>query len=254
MGSSVANIASLGNKHQHGLSNINLKAESSILQFMMQDDTNYLADFEFSSNHNQLVSEYSYQKSFVHGSVLSSVAQVGGVWGQNEAINGLGVELSGSFEFATPIGVTFNNSGKMLVANKNTVQKITASSTIDHDQGYDNLGLNINVSSKWGQTLTAAQNSQMTSNLLTRNNEFEQYTNGTQVNSKVGYGFVLGEDFRKLSVYSGYEFDVLTADKLLLGSRISIGSNFGLDILGTREISSEGDETAQIKFPGQLNW
>ena len=203
----IANIASFGNQDLHGLSNINLKAESSFLQFIMQDDTNYLADFEFSSNFNKLVSEYSYQKTFTQGSVLSSTAQIGGVWGQDKAINGLGVELSSDLELEIPIGVTFKGSGTVLIADENAVQKVVANSSIRLDHGNDGLGLNLEFSPKWGQTQANAQNSQLNSNILSSKYEFDQYTNGTQVSSKVGYVFELGEDFRKMTIYSGYEFD-----------------------------------------------
>ena len=81
-----------------------------------------------------------------------------------------------------------------------------------------------------------------------------QYTNGTQINSKVGYGFVLGEHTQTLTVYSGYEFDDQTEDELLLGSRVAIGSNFGLDLEGTRKISSVGDKASKFKLNGRLKW
>ena len=45
-----------------------------------------------------------------------------------------------------------------------------------------------------------------------------------------------------------------TQDELLLGSRVAIGSNFGLDIEGLREISKEGDQATQIQLNGRLNW
>ena len=252
--SGVANITSFGNQNLHGLSNINLKAESSFLKFIMQDDTNYLTNFEFSSTLNQLVSEYSYQKTFTQGSVLSSTAQIGGLWGQDKAINGLGVELSSGLELEIPIGVTFKGSGTVLIADENAIQKVLASSSIRFDHGNDGLGLNIEFSPKWGQTQANAQNSQLNSNILSSKYEINQYTNGTQVSSKVGYGFELGEDFRTMTIYSGYEFDDQNEDELLLGSRFAIGSNFGLDIEGLRKIGKEGDQKTQVQLNGRLNW
>ena len=90
-------------------------------------------------------------------------------------------------------------------------------STLSYDSGNDNLGLTITISPKWGHTLASAQRTLWDSNILTSNNNIGHYTNGTQINSKVGYGFVLGEHTQTLTVYSGYEFDDQTEDELLFG-------------------------------------
>ena len=65
-------------------------------------------------------------------------------------------------------------------------------STLGYDRGNDDLGLTITISQNWGQTLASAQHTLWNSDILTNKNEIGQYTNGTQINSKVGYGFVLG--------------------------------------------------------------
>ena len=81
-----------------------------------------------------------------------------------------------------------------------------------------------------------------------------QFTTGTQVKSKVGYGFTLGENSRKLTFYSGYLFDDQIEDELLLGSSVLISSNFGLDLEGIREISTTGDEASKLQLNGRLKW
>ena len=49
-------------------------------------------------------------------------------------------------------------------------------------------------------------------------------------------------------------FDDQTEDELLLGSKVTIGSSFGLDLEGTRELSSAGDEASKFKLNGRLKW
>ena len=81
-----------------------------------------------------------------------------------------------------------------------------------------------------------------------------QYTDGTQVSSELGYGFTLGEESRKLNLYSGYEFDAESDDQLSLGSSISIGSHLNLDLERTGTINSTDSETTKYQLNGRLTW
>ena len=102
-----------------------------------------------------------------------------------------------------------------MAGDDNTFQKMSARSSLKYDYGQDNLGLTIELSPAWGHSVANAQYSLWSSSILTGNNEFGQFINGTQISSKVGYGFVLGENSQALTLYSGYEFDNQTEDELL---------------------------------------
>ena len=134
------------------------------------------------------------------------------------------------------------------------IQKMSASSSLKYDYGQDNLGLTIELSPTWGHSFANAQNSLWSSNTFTNNNQFGEFNNGTQISSKVGYGFVFGENSQELTLYSGYEFDNQNDDELLFGSSVSISSNIKLDLEGNKKLSNEGSETSKLQLNGRLSW
>ncbi len=90
--------------------------------------------------------------------------------------------------------------------------------------------------------------------ILASDKEVGQYSDGTQVSSELGYGFTLGEETRKLNLYSGYEFDAESDDQLMLGSSISIGSHLSLNLEGTRAINSQESQATKYQLNGRLSW
>ena len=90
--------------------------------------------------------------------------------------------------------------------------------------------------------------------ILHDNSEMGQYYNGTQINSEIGYGFSISDSMGILTLYSGYDFDGQQNDELLMGTRVSIGSNFGFDVEGSQEIGTEGSSTSKVHFNGRLSW
>ena len=238
----------------NGITKLSVIGDSWFARQYVNGQDDLITNLQTDAQYYNVRTEGTHQYEFEGGSSLSPLISVGIRKDTKNQLSTLAIEFTGGLDYETPIGLTFTSSGHLLVADENTIQKISASSSLGYDRGHDDLGLTFTISPKWGQTLASAQNTLWSSNILNSNNEIGQYFNGTQINSKVGYGFVLGEDFRKLTIYSGYEFDDLTADELLLGSKISIGSNFGLDIEGIRELRTSGDETSKLQLNGRLNW
>ena len=164
------------------------------------------------------------------------------------------MELTSGFDFTEPIGLNLSGTGSMLYAGENTIKKMSINGTLGYDYGNDALGFTFALSPSWGQTLASIQNTLWSSNILASDKEVGQYSDGTQVNSELGYGFTLGEESRKLNLYSGYEFNAESEDLLSLGSSIAIGSHLSLDIEGTRVINTQLSEATKYQLNGRLTW
>ena len=165
-----------------------------------------------------------------------------------------GLELTSGFNYTDPIGLTMSGTGSLLLASGNEIQKMSLKGSVEFDYGSDDLGVTFALSPTWGQTQAEAQNSLWSSKILVSSKEVGQYTEGTQINSEIGYGFTLGEESRKLNLYSGYEFDAQSDDELLFGTSISIGSNIGLDLERTNKIGTPHSKMTKYQINGRLNW
>ena len=181
----------------HGLQAIILEVMLDLCSADLQTDAHYL----------RLRTEGTHQFSFALGSSLTPLISVGIRDDRKDQLSNFGMELSSGFDFTNPIGLNLSGSGNMLYTGENTIQKMSVNGTLGYDYGNDNLGLTFAISPTWGQTLASAQNTLWSSSILDSNKEVGQYSDGTQVSSELGYGFTLGEESRKLNLYSSYEFE-----------------------------------------------
>ena len=115
----VANLAVFGNQ-QYGSNSIDLKVNSSFIQFMMQDDTNFLSDYEYHSNFNRLVSEYSYQKTIEQGITLSSFVQFGGIWDNRIQLIRLVPKFQVDLKLLIGMDLKFQGTGNIYLINLKT--------------------------------------------------------------------------------------------------------------------------------------
>ncbi len=249
----VANITSFGNQHQHGLNSLNLKAESSVMQFAIQDDTNFIPDFEFNSNLNRLISEYTYQKTFEQGSSLSSFTQIGGVWGQNNTYDGFGIEVNGGFDFAKLYGFELSGDGQYLIDQTgDNYKNLAMIGELSFDSNYDQQGLQLKVSPSYG-TKSNLQYSGIDSwNLFNR--DITQIVPTTKITSEVAWGFNYSEDTVKLTPYYGFAIDDLALSSQHLGTKLRLGTNSYFTIEGNQATRANSLPDYSMKFTGKVLW
>ena len=249
----VANITSFGNQHQQGLNSFNLRAESSILQFVMHDDTNFISDFEFNSNLHRLTSEYTYQKTFEQGLSLSSFTQIGGVWGQNNTYDGFGIEVIGGFEFAKLYGFELSGDGQYLIDQTgDNYKNLAMIGELSFDSNYDQQGLQLKVSPSYG-TKSNLQNSGINSwNLFNR--DITQNEPTTKITSEVAWGFTYDKDSVKLTPYYGFTIDDLALSSQHLGTKLRLGTNAYFTVEGKQATRSNSLPDYIMNFTGKVLW
>ena len=238
----------------NGNMKLSVNGDSWFAKQYVKGQENLISDLETNAHYYNVRTEGTHQFELESGNSLTPFLSVGVRGDRKNQHSTLAMEFTSGFDFVSLVGINFTSSGQMLVANENTIQKMSANSSLGYDYGNDELGLTLEISPTWGQLQANSQNSLWSNNILASENEIGQYTNGTQVKSKIGYGFTLGENSRKLTFYSGYLFDDQIEDELLLGSSVLIGSNFGFDLEGIREISAAGDEASKLQLNGRLKW
>ena len=254
-------LALAGNKELYstdsilnGNSKLNLIGESWMARQFIDGKDGVLADLQTDAQYYRVRTEGTHEFTFERGSTLTPKVSLGMRGDTKAEQSTLGMEVTGGINFVNPLGLKWVGAGSMLLGNENTVQKISASSTFGFDLGNDKLGTILTLSPTWGQSSDDAQNNLWDSNILQDDSEMGQYTNGTQIDSEIGYGFAIGDNTGILTLYSGYEFDQQVDDELMVGTRVSIGSNFDLDVEGSQEIGTEGSNPTKVQFNGRLSW
>ena len=239
---------------RNGTTRLNIIGNSWFATNYIGGHAGVLTDLQTDTHYLRLRTEGTHQFSFVRGSSLTPLISVGIRDDRKDQLSNFGMELTSGFDFTDPIGLNLSGTGNMLYAGENTIQKISVKGTLEYDYGNDNLGLTFGISPTWGQTQASVQNLIWNSSILASVQEVEQYSDGTQVDSEIGYGFTLGEDSRKLNLYSGYKFDAESDDQLSLGTNVSIGSYLNLNLEGTRAINTQESEATKYQLNGHLTW
>ena len=238
----------------NGVTKLNIIGDSWFASNHIGGHAGVLSDLQTDAHYLRLRTEGTHQFSFARDSSLTPLISVGIRDDRKDQLTNFGLELSSGFDYSDPIGLTLSGNGSMLYAGESSIQKMSLTGSLGYDYGNDALGLTFAISPTWGQTLASVQNTLWSSNILASDSEIGQYSDGTQISSEIGYGFTLGENSRKLNLYSGFEFDAESDDKLSLGSSVLIGSNLSLDIEGTRAINSQESQTTKYQLNGRLSW
>ncbi len=250
---SVANITSFGNEQQYGLNSVNLKADSSLIQFAMQDDTNFLSDYEFSSNLNRLITEYSYQKTFERGSTLSSIAQLGGVLGQNDSYERMGIEVSAGVEVTNLYGFEFSGNGQyFLDQTENFFENGGVTGEVSFDKNNDQLGLQAKVSPSYGSISNQNISSTDIWNIFDR--ELTPNDQNAKLTSEIAWGFRIGDNSVKLTPYYQIQVNESVLKSQRLGTKFGIGTNANFTIEGKQDARFNSIPDYNMSFTGKISW
>ena len=238
----------------NGTTKLQLVGDSWFARQNIDGKSNLLSDLQTDAQFLRISTEATHQFEFERGSTFTPLISTGIRRDRKDQQSLFGLELTGGFDYTAPIGLTLSGSGSLLLASENEIQKMSLKGSLEYDYGRDDLGLTIALSPTWGQTQAEIQNTLWSSEILASSKEIGQYTEGTQINTEIGYGFILGEESQQLNLYSGYEFDAQADDELLLGTSISIGANFGVDIERAGKIGTPEDVATKYQINGRLTW
>ena len=249
----VANITSFGTEQRHGLNHINLKFDSSMMQFVMHDKLDFIADYKFNSNLNRLTSEYIYQKTFEQGSTLSSIAQFAGVWGRNYTNEKIGIELSGGLEVTNLTGFEFSGNGQYLLnQTDNFFESAGVKGEINFDKNNDRLGLQAKISSSYGsisnQKISDIEIWNDFDHGLTRNNPTMNAT------SEIAWGLNFATNAIELTPYYGVNIVDLALSSQSLGTKVRLGTNSYFAVKGTQERRTNSIANYKMGINGKFTW
>ena len=164
------------------------------------------------------------------------------------------MEFIGGFDFENPLGLTWSGKGRILLANEDSIQKISISSSFEFDHGNDELGMLFELSPSWGQANTKEQNDIWSSDIIESNGDLVQYSDGTQIDFEIGYGFGINDKSGILTPCSRYAFDHKNSDELLMGTEVKFGSNLEFDVNGVLKIGGEDTNINKVEFSGNFIW
>ena len=145
-----------------------------------------------------------------------------------DSINGM--EYRSGFEFNTPTRFSIASTGNLLLDQIDHIYRWTLSSTLNFGPNQDQAGVMIQVSSIIGDS-----GSLKSDNMASQYSPYEigelsgMYPN--RIGSEIGYGFDLLDSQISLTPFYRFEMTRTDINQFSVGSRVSFGSNFNVEIL-----------------------
>ena len=154
-------FAIAGNKVLHssnsilnGTSKLSIIGESWWARQYIDGREGVLADLQANAQYYQIRTERINKYTFDYGSSFTTLISVG-IRGDEKAKQSTsGMEFIGSFDFDNPLGLTWTGKGSILLANEDSIQIISTSSSFEFDHDNDELGMLLELTPSWGQANT----------------------------------------------------------------------------------------------------
>ncbi len=237
-----------------GTTRLSIKGDSWFAYRHIAGRDDILADFHTNTHHVRIRTESTHQFGFTTGSTLSPTISVGMRNDVKDQQSVLGLEIISGANYTNPIGLTVAGNGSMLIGPENQIQKIKIESSLTYDYGVDQRGLIAEVAPSWGQIDASIQNTLWDSNSLDSDFEHGRYSNGTSLTSELGYGFEILQGESTLTPISGFAVSTDQDYEYLLGTRLGLGPNTNIELLGIQEYNTAGNTTTSVHLNGKLNW
>ena len=240
------------NNFLNGESKVKIYGESWFARQLLDGREGVLSSLQTDSNYIRFGAEGIHRLEFESGSILTSNISTG-IRSDRKNLEELqGAEFTSGIEYNNPIGLKFSGSSKILIADGVSGPNIGLESTFGFDRGNDSLGLTLALSPKWRRIQSDYGNTLRSRNSITNNDKVNYYSNGTILDSQIGYGFSIADDFGILTLYNGAKFDGNALEKSILGAKVSFDSKFSADL----EVSSEfeSSQSTKLQMRGNLKW
>ena len=233
---------------------INLAAQGSVLytQQKLLGQNIVIGDSEVKSHQFDFSISATKTLETKNGSRFSPYFLVG-LHGENvTGISVKGMNYESGFKFNMSTGLSLASSGYLLQDQNNQIHRWHLNSSFNFDSNFDQQGIMIHVSPTIGSGKISQPDWISTQTTSFGNGDISE-SNSNQVASELGYGFDLFDGQVSLNPYSRFELIQSGLERFSVGGRASLGSNFNVEILGTRDISKE-NSSQQLSLKGGLSW
>ena len=238
-----------------GTSNLSLKGETWLAQQNIEwQMMELLGSIQTNAQHLRIRTEASHQFDLVNGSLLNPTISIGLRSDTKDLQSIRGLEFIGGANYTNSIGLTLAGNGNMLVGQDNQIQKLGLDSSLTFDWASDKRGWLIDIAPTWGQTNANIQNSLWSRNVLAANFESGQYTDGTSLNSEIGFGLEILQGSSIITPFGGFDYSDTQGTEYQVGTRMSFGTNAKINLTGTQSINSTKIITNKVQLEGSFSW
>ena len=259
--SNIYSVAANGRKQLYsstnflgGESSLSLNGISWIMRQTLGSENGLFDQISTWSHHLQLDSEFSQKFKFTNGAILSPKMSIGLHLDEHDKQSLLGLKFKSVSDFSLPTGLSLSGTGQLSFNEKNEIQNQSISGQFKYDKFNDGLGVNLIAQSNWGTF--QIDNSAILANNDLFENTIDSHNPSSQIDftTEIRYGIHLFENRGILTPYSRFELSDEGQNKYQIGSQISIGSHFSLDLKTELENLAIGSNKEEFQLNGTINW
>ena len=238
----------------NGESKLNTYGESWLAKQFISGKEGVLTNIQTDAHHLRFGAEGTHQIEYENGISQIANTSVGLRSDRNGQHSYSGLEFTSGIDITNPNGVTYSSSGRMVLADGYTIQNFELKNKFDFDHGNDDLGLTFGIARTWGEIRADSQNTIWNRNLLENDSEVSKNINGSKLDIKTGYGISIADDSGILKIYSRNKFENNELDQFILGTQVSFGPNFSINLRSTSNFEIEKPLPTKLQIRGDLKW
>ena len=259
--SNIYSVAANGRKQLYSSTNflgsessLSLNGISWIMRQTLGSENGLFDQISTWSHHLQLDSEFFQKFKFTNGAILSPKMSIGLHLDEHDKQSLLGLKFKSVADFSLPIGLSLSGTGQLSFNEKNEIQNQSISGQFKYDKFNDDLGVNLIAQSNWGTS--QIDNSAILANNDLFENTIDSHNPSSQIEftTEIRYGIHLFENRGILTPYGRFELSDEGQNKYQIGSQISIGSHFSLDLKTELENLAIGSNKEEFQLNGTINW
>ena len=234
--------------------NINFNGSAWLAQLYSQRIGKNLPPTQIDSSQLDFVVQGSHQSNLSQNIAIKPTISLGYHSSQNTERREYGTVIEGSFEIENASGLVVSGIGQLLQNQKIDTNYWGVSSKLDYDNNRDNLGIKIQINQLFGQIKddsleTIVGNDQTSINL----NEYK-HNNQYQIETKLGYGIVIGDSIGILTPSTNIYFVNSNLNEVQIGSKITLGNSLEFSLIGTQDYNEYNTTDNQFKFRAKTVW
>ncbi len=234
---------------------IKLAAQGSVLytQQKLLGQNIIIGDSEANSHQFDFAVTGTKEFETENGSTFSPYFSIG-MYGEKVTENSVkGMDYESGFKLSIPTGFSIASSGYLLLDQYSHVHNWHLNSSIEYDHNLDQKGVMVRISPTYGSGDSLSSNNNLSQTNPLRIGDFKNF-NTNRITTELGYGLDLLDGHVRFRPYNQFELTQMELNLFSVGGRVSLGTNFNVEIVGTRKIANGAMKQQQLNLSGGLTW
>ena len=236
-----------------GTKEIHMTGKTWVTGQYMDKVTDLIPELQTNASHSAIGVKAVFKQSIPNEADYGSSVSIGlRVDDKDEGLY-TGLDFASQSTVELPIGLNLTGGGRVLAPRANRIDSWEFSVAMGYDSEDDTLGLLVDFNPVWGRTDARIHDLLWQDNIV-GNLSGGPHSNTLRLNAEVAYGYSTQNGFGRTTPFVGIELEGTERLVRRIGSRYSLGTDVGIEIIGEQRLMVGGAISHGLKLMGTIIW